>query len=271
MTFDSWIDSGKLPSIPDPITGLNTEELRVYLVPSSWTRETTGSMDRQQMEGESVATQQDLANFESVRAADGGGSGSSGGSSSGGANGGGIGASTTGTIVKTEGGKVMQQLKDKVEQFTAEKNQHLMTLLTTVTELHILSTTAQGSKFTAPVADTVATLVTKVTKVKKSMGKWLMEPSSLKDKGLEVLMQQVFTVLAQKADLAEMAAKMGIAGTTGKRANKLKGMGFEFGKGFIKEFGNDWCEGIGKGFIEEFGKDWSGGLWKGFVKEFGKD
>ena len=205
ITFDAWIASKKLDYESDPVTGLATEDLRVYLVPTSWTRVSTGSKDHLQLDSEMAASAQDLANFESMRLADGGGSGSAGSSSGGGT------IEVNGVIVKKEGATAVDELKAKVAEFTEARNEHLMSLSTTVTELQILSVTAASSKFTAPVADSATTLVAKVGKVKKGMEKWLMDPTSLKENGLETLMQQVLTVLAEKADLMKIAEKQGIA------------------------------------------------------------
>ena len=210
ITFDAWIASDKLKYVPDAVTGLDTEDLRVYLVPTSWTRTSSGSKDHLQLDSEGQASAQDLANFESMRLAEGGGSGGGGGSDGG----------SDGTIAKKEGSTAVDELKAKKAEFTAARNDHLMSLSTAVTELQILSVTAANSKFTAPVADSATTLVSKVNKVKKGMEKWLMDPSSLKDNGLETLMQQVITVLAEKADLMKIAAGQGIAAAGGKKRKK---------------------------------------------------
>ena len=105
--YKSWKDSGKLPSIPDPLTNSSEPHMLVYLVPEAWTQSTHGERDAQVLEADGVASLDDVKNSESVRA-------------------GGVPGSSSGTNVpgtKQEVQSSADAEKEMQAAFTASKNE----------------------------------------------------------------------------------------------------------------------------------------------------
>ena len=153
-TFQTWIDSGKLPYIPDTLTKSDAEHMRIYQAPMAWTRQAIGQKDTASLENDGAATSADIDNFDSVRAED---AESSGNTADGKGGGGKI-------IVKGEVKTNAELQQDAAKVFIEQKTENMTMLATTITHLKIMAAAASGNKFSQSLSD-AANVVQKILQV----------------------------------------------------------------------------------------------------------
>ena len=133
-------------------------------------------------------------------------------------------------LVKMEVKTAEEKDREAVKVFVDNKQQHMMLLSCSITELKILQVTVSEQKFTGAMTKTVASSfsdnlkvsLSKFIKVQKAVEAWAMDPSCLKEKGLAMLSSQVSMIMIEKRDLMEWADRLNIQ--TGQPPKK-KGRG----------------------------------------------
>ena len=112
----------------------------------------------------------------------------------------------------------------KLEEFNAEKQNTLMELNSATMQLKLLEAAAEMHAFHAPFALASKALGKKTSKLSKALEEYVCNPSSVKDKGVLVLVSQPSMNTKEREDHFKWAGKLGvtIAGTGGPAKKRKK-------------------------------------------------
>ena len=195
-TTKEWIDSKKLPYEKDPVTHSDAPHMRIYQVPIAWTRGSAGHEDKQELSAESVATDKDIENFDSMRTP--------------------VATEATGSagavVVKVE--KTAADIEaEKVAAFDAKREEVIIELSTATTHLKLLEVSAAGHPLTLAISEAGAKLRKKTEKLLRAVEEYHKSPSSVKTNGVIVLATQCDVNFVERADLQAWATRNCISST----------------------------------------------------------
>ena len=195
-----WLESGKLDSIPDRLTGSDHEDHRIYFVPISWVDKEESDRTQVSLFGENDATEQDIINMGSM------------GMGSAASVGGGTGSDGSVPIKKEPGtgtGEVPKQTA-QAEVASELASSVMQKIRGHSVDLTVLAATARQDKYAWVIGDDADELAKKFDKIAKSVEKLISRPEQVNVQAVGSLTTDLKILESEKDTITTAAQRFGI-------------------------------------------------------------